>query len=519
MWLAGFGAFSMMVPRDASFDVAHYHLHNGWAALNGREGYDLAPAEMHSFLNPVWQMFIWGLIELFPGRAVAFILGVLQGLILPGLYALTRRLLAQTEAKPGLLTVMAIAVAGFGAECQFGLLGSVRNDAVFACGLLGALVLLFPDNRQVPTLPALGLASLLVGALMGMKLTNAVYVLFFAVTAMIVMPNWNSRIRAALVCSVAGLAGILIFGGPWAWQMYQTYGNPIFPNLNGYFDAPMGPETPFRDTRYLPHGLGEALLRPFAFLFNGELINEHDFFDPRFLFTYLCSFVMVGLSLPKLRQAGSRISRSSLALSIGALAAIFAWILVFSIARYMSLAWLIGPTMLALTIGLLKPQWLSHKRAPLGAIGAATLLLVTTQPAELRRVPWTGWSEPYVSASLPEGRDYSNAIVAFSGGYPGAFLAPYFPAETRMAHLVPQDWSAPALENYRQQIRDLITSNTHDLYVVIADTEGHVLETQERLSTKEKITFDISDCQPIASSFSSPGAGWIICPAQAKTSP
>ncbi len=505
----------MIMPRDASYDVVHYHLHNGWSALAGEGPENLAPAEMHSFLNPAWQIFIWGLIDALPGRLVAFILGALQGLGLPVLYALTRRTLARTGAKPALFTVMAIAVAGFTAESQFGMVATVRNDAVFATALLAALALIIPDDRPAPSLTAWALASFLVGAMMGIKLTNAVYVLFFAPAALIIMQDWQTRLRAGAVCVAAGLAGILLFALPWGLVMWETFGNPIFPVLNSWFDAPLGPDTAFRDTRMLPGSLTEAFLRPFLIFFDGALVNEAfvHFVDPRLQFTYICCFAIPVIAIFAKQAEGRAALRPALALAAGAFIGITTWTLMFSFARYMAAAWIIGPALLALTIALVRPRWFEHTRAPIVAMVASAILFLVTDIPELRRVHWQTWSEDYVSASLPEGEDYSDAIIAFSGDYPGAFLSSYFPNDALLTHLVPQDWSAPALENYRAQIRTLINAADRPLYVVIVDVETHFYETLNRLSTTESIGVDVPACKPIETSFDTPDVTWRICPA------
>lgn len=515
LWLIGFGVFSMIMPRDASYDVVHYHLHNGWSALAGEGAENLAPAELHSFLNPAWQIFIWGLIEILPGRLVAFILGALQGLGLPVLYALTRRVLLRTGAKPALLTVMAIAVAGFTAESQFGMVATVRNDAVFATALLAALALIIPDDRPAPSLLAWALASALVGSMMGIKLTNAVYVAFFAPVALILMPDWATRLKAGAVCIAAGLAGIILFAAPWGAVMWETFGNPIFPNLNAYFDAPMGPDSAFRDTRMLPDSLTETFLRPFLIFFDGALVNEAfvHFVDPRLQFTYLCCFAIPAIAIFAKQAEGGAALRPALALAAGAFIGITAWTLMFSFARYMAAAWIIGPTLLALTMALVRPRWFEHSYAPHASLAASALLFAVTSPAELRRVSWDTWTEPYVTASLPAGEGYSDAIVAFTGAYPGAFLSPYFPDETLLTHLVPQDWSAPALENYRAQIRDQIRAGERPLYVVIVDVETHFEETLTRLAATESIAVNVASCKPIKTSLGTPDVVWRICPA------
>ena len=513
LWLIGFGAFSMMMPRDASYDVVHYHLHNGWAALNDRSGQDLAPAEMHSFLNPVWQVFIWLLVDNLPGRLVAFLLGIMQALTLPALYALTRRLLANADIKPALVTVLAIALAGFTAESQFVLMATVRNDAVFAGLFIAALVLLVPDNRKTPSLAAFALASFLVGALIGVKVTNAIYGVFFAIAALMIMPSWTARLKVSGICAAAGLTGILVFGGAWAWQLYSAYGNPIFPNVNGFFNAPLGPDTPFRDTRYLPDGLFEAIIRPFIFLFDGSLVNDYDFFDPRLQIGYFSSLAIIGLSLNN-KAKSSPAYRPALAFAVATLVTIIIWSLVFSIARYIAALWMLGPLMLVIIVALTKPNWLSHKHTPLITLILAALLFAATNPTQLRRVAWTSWTQPYYSADVPQQTDYENTIIAFSGDYPGAFLAPSLPPSAQFTHMVPPDWSAPALENYREQIRSLIQAETKPLFVVIVDVEDHFDQTVAKLRAVESVQVDTATCTQIETSFDTPDIAWHICAAK-----
>ncbi|WP_084421025.1 hypothetical protein [Henriciella litoralis] len=513
LWLVGFGVFSMMAPRDASFDVAHYHLHNGWSVLNGRMGQDLAPAELHSFLNPVWQVFVWLLVDTLPGRLVGFLLGALQGLILPALYALTRRLMHRADATPSQMAVLAISLAGFTAEGMFGLLSSVRNDAVCAAAFLGALVMIIPSDRAQPSLLRFGLASLLMGALVGMKLTNSVYVLFFALAVPLLVTGWRMRINVLAVCAVSGLVGILVTGGWWAWYMYQTFENPIFPFMNTFFEGPLGPDTPFRDDRYVPSGLLGAVFRPFVFLFDGEMINEDGFFDPRLQLGYLASFALLAAAIWKTSKMPAIAARTAVAFGAAFIFTIIAWGLMFSIARYLLAIWILGPTFVAYALAVWKPEIWSAKYAPHASLGALALLFVVTQPSELRRVAWSTWTGPYIEAELPE-RDFANATIAFSGGYPSAFLSSFFPESARLTHLVPQVWSAPALANYNYQIRDLIRDPSRDLYVVIVDTESHWDEARERLRRDENVVFDEAACERIYTSLDSPGVEWKICPAE-----
>ena len=508
LWLVVFGAFSMIIPRDASYDVVHYHLYNGWAFLNAPAGGHLAPAEMHSFLNPLWQALVWQLIEVLPGHGVAFVLGALQALILPVLYALTRRALAVLNIIPPAAAVLSIAVAGFLCEAQFGLLSSVRNDALSALLFLAALLSLFPSKGGAPRLKDLAWASALLGLGLGLKPTNGVYVVGFAVAAIVALPDWQARVRGAAVCALCGAFGILAGGGIWMWHLWETFGNPLFPMANDVFAAPLGPEGGFRDTRYLPDGPLDALWRPFAFLFNGELINEHDFFDPRFLMAYLAAPAILIMAWQSKRLE----TRPLVALAAAIVAVFAAWSAVFSIARYAAALWMLGPTTLAVALALARPKWLTSAKSGLYAVVGAVLLVAVTKPAQLRRVPLGEFGAPYVSVSLPDVTSYHDATIVFAGGYPSAFMAYAFPGSAQITHTVPQDWSAPALERYREALIRPAIVGSETVYAVIVDTEDHFEETKERLARIEGYGLNEAHCEVIETNFSSEGVAWRICP-------
>lgn len=511
-WLVGFGVFSMMIPRDASYDVVHYHLHNGWSAVNGRSATDLAPAEMHSFLNPAWQVFIWRLIDLLPGRLVAFLLGMLQGLILPALYALSRRLLVKSAAQPAQVTVLAIAVAGFLAEAQFGLFGSIRNDALCALAFLTSLVLLIPEDRPAPNPGAIVLGSFLIGAIVGIKPTNIVYAAGFAVAVLVILPDWPSRLKGAAAAGAAGLFGIVIFAGPWAWHLYQTFGNPIFPMMNTVFEAPLGPDIAFRDEKFLPGSFLEGIVRPFLFLFDGELIHEYDYFDPRFVLTYLGAFSLVALVWIRRDVLPAALGRPVLALAASLLAVIAVWTAMFSIGRYVAALWMLGPVIAATVLAVWRPQLFHRRYTPHVALAACALLFVSTQPAELRRAGWQSWTEPYVSVAVVSPETYNGATIIFSGEQPSAALAIGFPSSAVFTHAAPASWSAPALEQYRPLIREHWQASADRLFVVILDADTHFPETVSRLETLEGLVADTGLCDPIRTSFDAPAARWLICP-------
>lgn len=344
IWFFAFFIISAIVPRDAHFDAAHYHLHNGWSFWAGRLDQDFAPSEMHSFLNPFHSAIVWLLVSTLPGPLAIGLLGLVQAVILPGLYALLARLAWRLDIDVSPAILFAIALACFTSQPMIIMLSSVLNDHWGAATFLFALVLLVPHDREMPGWKALVAGSILVGAGFGMKLTNAVYVVGYAAAVLVIMPGWQARLRACAICAAAGLGAVLLTGGWWAWMMYERFGNPIFPNLNALFDAPLGPDTAFRDEKFLPGSFLEGALRPFWFSFDASPINEQPTRDFRLLAGYLAALAIPVVAGIRWRSGeAGRQDRALLALSLGFLVTFTAWTAIFSIQRYAMGLYLIGP--------------------------------------------------------------------------------------------------------------------------------------------------------------------------------
>ncbi|MEM1105700.1 MAG: hypothetical protein AAGH87_04855 [Pseudomonadota bacterium] len=507
-WLALFGAYSMILPRDASYDVVHYHLYLGWAFTEGRLGRDFAPADMHSFLNPYWQALVWQALDHMPGRVAAFFLGALQGLTLPVLYALARRVLAAVEGSPPrALVVWAVAVSGFLAAPQILLMGSIRNDALTCLVFLAALTALFPPGGGAPRLGILALASAGLGLVFGLKPTNAVYVLGFAAAAGTLFIGQAGGWQRLGVCAAAGALGTALGAGPWAWHLWSQFGNPLFPMANHVFGAPLGPEESFRDARYLPASLVDGLTWPFQALRNGALINEYSFFDPRFPLAYLAALFMAGLAM-----ARRDLPRPALALALATLATLAAWTAVFSILRYGMAVWSLGPLLVATAIAACRPGALCARRAGLYAMAGALALMSMTQTPGVRRVAWSDWAGPYVQVSVPAQERYEGAVIVFAGDVPSAFTAMGFPDTATFTHAAPAPWSAPALAKYRQaQVRPLIETG-RPLFAVITVNKAHFPRTVARLASGEGLSVETKACARLPTSFDAADAHWRVCP-------
>jgi hypothetical protein len=72
------GLLSLLLGQDANWDLRNYHLYNGYAALHGRLGVDLAPAQLQSYFNPLLDVLHYALMSGLPAPLAGFALGALH---------------------------------------------------------------------------------------------------------------------------------------------------------------------------------------------------------------------------------------------------------------------------------------------------------------------------------------------------------------------------------------------------------------------------------------------------------
>src|SRR5450830_1619333 len=115
------GMLSLCLGQDDNWDLKNYHLYNPFALLNGKIGFDLAPAQWQSYFNPTLDLLYYGLTKTMPAPFAGFLMGVLHGLNFLLVLAIAR-LAIPTGATgiqigtPTMLALAAIASPGFLAQ-------------------------------------------------------------------------------------------------------------------------------------------------------------------------------------------------------------------------------------------------------------------------------------------------------------------------------------------------------------------------------------------------------------------
>ncbi len=457
-----FGLLSLGYGQDDNWDLHNYHIYNPFALLNGKIGFDLAPAQWQSYFNPALDLLYYGLTRALPAPLAGFIMGALHGLNFVLVLGIARCLL-QAAAPLHLRLPLLLALAGVFGPGFLSELGNSMGDNMTALCVLGALLLVLRSWERLPRAGArlLG-AGLLMGVGTGLKLTNATYALALCLALLTVAGPLSQRVWTAFRFGVGVLGGIGASAGFWYWKMWQVFGNPLFPQFNDRFHGPLAAPIGIGDTNWLPKGIAEKLLWPFIFTFDSKRVIEvalHQIMWP-ILYVAFCA-----LALRKLRAAA--LGADSLApmrpqvrafLLFFALAYVF-WLNLFGIYRYLVPLELLAPLALWLVAHALMPAAFAR-----GVAGWAIVL------ASLAIFPIGGWGHAKWSARAFEAKvpviaqPAQSMVFTVHGDPPMGWLVPFFPTELAFVAL---GSGFPESEGFRQRLFSMIAARSGPLYVMM----------------------------------------------------
>ncbi len=423
----GAGLASLARGQDANWDLRNYHYYNAFAFLHGRLGWDLAPAQIQTFLNPIGDLPFYALVHALPGpRWVAFAMALPTAL---AAFFLLKLLAAAFPAGTPhrMLCVLAAAAIGLTSATGLAELGSTMNEWSSAALVVAAayLALRSMDRPGDEDLRGIAMAGFLVGAATGLKLTNACFALGL-VAALGCFGSGRQRVMRCAAAGAGAAAGLLLLQGYWSAVLQGHFGSPLFPFWNEFFKSPWWEIHNWVDAKFGPRGVLQAAFFPLWFARQPALVSEISFRDYR-----LATLLVVGLwvAARALTRRGNSRPRQQAAsprwtfLAVFALASYAAWQAVFAVHRYLlplevlSGALIVGGVAYALrSAGL--------RRAAIVAL--ALLLVGTTRKPGWEREPF---GEAYFAVSVPAVE--AGALVVMGYGVPASYLIPHFPRDAR----------------------------------------------------------------------------------------
>jgi hypothetical protein len=409
--LAG-AVYTWFVGEDANWDWQNYHEYNVWAVLHGRYHTDVLPAGFQTYFNPAVYFPVYALRHLLPTPVGLVMIGAVHGLNLALVYVLSRLLLRSAAGFGTLAAAMLIAAFG---PMTLSEVGTSFSDILTALPILGGVVvILSADGSQ--RLRYL-LAGLLLGAAVGLKLTNVVFALG-ATAAVLLAAN---PLAATICLGLGGAIGGLATGGAWSLMLWREMGNPIFPLFNGVFRSSELAPNNIMDMQFLPKGFWDALAYPFYWLAGDNRSSEYPFRDARFAVAMVLIPVGIGARLAKRTAIFTHRDLQFFAIFAVSYAA---WLGLFSIQRYaIVLELMCGPLIVLLLVRIMAGISATTSNAVIAATAVAIVLW--SQPADWWRRPWSGPYQPKISSRLERPASY------FLLDKPLAYIAPQLPAGSR----------------------------------------------------------------------------------------
>lgn len=474
-----FGVLSILLGQDNNWDLRNYHYYNPYAFLHGRIGFDYAPAQIQSFLNPVADLLFYFLVTHLKPMWVGFVMGALHGLNFGLIFAIAYALLSALSIRLRLGLAFLCAAVGMYAPVTIAELGATQNDLFTSLFVLSStlIVVRWLSGMRVPGLPTersrLIVAGLLLGIGTGLKLTALIYALGFGLALLTTKKEWRAWLKVAGMWGLGLTLGLILSRGYWMVTMWTHYASPLFPFYNQIFRSSYYDLINFSDGRFLPRSLLEGLLYPFHFFTNSRFTYlSNAFRDSRYAIIYILLIVYLLTTYFRWTVAprkGKEGKKRGGGLELGSgekfilalyIISYIIWQVKFSIVRYLTPVEHLGPLVIVILIFHI------FKSGQIRAIVLGVLLLavvgVVKQPV-FERLPW---SSSFFETEAPRLEDPDRTIVIIAGRRPWAYLVPAFPPGVRFVRVGGNFTRPDRPTRMRMEMWTLLQSHRGPIYLL-----------------------------------------------------
>jgi len=476
-WITGplfFGLLALIMGQDANWDLRNYHLYNPFAWLHDRIEFDMVPAQVANFYNPLLHIpFYWAVISL-PPMLTGFLLGAVQGLNFPILVSIANCVMGEGRERPAWQSYLAgfIGLLGAGTLAE---LGTVFGDNLISIPLLLSLWIILANyqrlqqDRSIKTLLMVAGAGLLTGLAPGLKQPSAVYAVGWCAALLVLPAPFRWRITLAFCFGVGVLMGIAITGGFWMHELWIHYGNPLFPYFNDFFRSPMGAAAHYRDTHYLPPSLLESVFLPFLLIINPYRVGEIAFRDLRFILLIVAMMLSIVFILQRsIKNDGYPfIHQKGFFLLVVGVISYLVWLKLFAIYRYLLPLEMLVPLAIWFLVDRF-PLRISSRQAIL--VSFMILWAFTLKPGNWGRVPW---GTDYFGVHPPTIADPANTMVIMTGVEPYSYLIPFFPESVRFIR-IESYFTGPSQSpnGFDRRMQEVIAGHQGPLYIMYRSSEA-----------------------------------------------
>ncbi|HEY0660385.1 MAG TPA: hypothetical protein VGD21_03550 [Lysobacter sp.] len=286
--------------QDANWDLRNYHLYNAIAWIDGRMLTDVAPAQLQSWHNPTLDIPMAMAVRAgAPGWLVSIWLGAFSAIALFFGLRLLDLLWPDRVSWQRSLAAGIVAISGAG---LWSVTATTLNDAPVAAAVLAALWWMATSLGRRGAFATWLPVGAMVGLVVGLKLTAAIYAVGF-IAAACVAGSVRGLPARIVALGIGGVTMTVITAGPWMWQLWSLYENPLFPYFNHWFHSQYALPQAWNDTRFLPQNFGDALLAPLKLLRNSKHFSEVNLADPR-LFLGWMALIATAVATWRASQGG-----------------------------------------------------------------------------------------------------------------------------------------------------------------------------------------------------------------------
>jgi hypothetical protein len=453
-----FGLWSLWLGQDRNWDLFNYHLYNAFAFLHDKLQTDFAPAGMQTYFNPVLDVGYYLLNAYLPAPLVGFLMGVIHGLNFVLLLSIARRALPDLPAEDRYRVPLLLAVAGVLTANFLSELGNTMGDDTTALFSLASLLVLLTywHGLGCGAAKSFGIAvlgGLLVGLGMGLKLTNVIYAVALCASLLLFPATPFARVRLAFLFGVGVLVGLSLTGGYWLWKMWETFGNPVFPQFSSVFPNALTPRVGVADTSWLPKTVLQTVLWPLLFSLDSRRIGQvtiHQWIWPVVYVLFWAWAIISGLRILRSSSRGKALDpRARCVVAFVALSYLL-WLKLFSIYRYVVPMELLTPVVAFVLLTQLT-SYLTARRIAVWTLSATTLVVVL---GGVETWGHESWASPAFRAETPSLDSPQTTTAIIVGDDPAwGWLATLFPYTVAFTQI---GGNFPATPLYDEHVREMV---------------------------------------------------------------
>lgn len=482
------GIYSIRLGQDVNWDLLNYHLYNAYSYLNNRIHFDLAPAGLQSYFNPLFDVIYWYTILAFGPKTTGFLIAFMQGISIVFVYLIASRMLGEGRriysifiATAGVLSV------GFLSEIGTTLHDSLVGLLTLVSLWLSILAIEGVNERQLNRLSLIAAAGILIGIACGLKLVFCMYALAMFLAIFLAPLPLRLRTNLGLVFGFFSFTGLALSGGFWLYKMWVEFGNPVFPQFNNIFHGELATLEPHKDARFLPRNLYEKFIYPFIFTNDPLRVGELRYDQVNWIFGYISLLVLATCGLLQVFKTKGEIKLkpSTIFLICYVCISYIIWLNLFGIYRYLIPIEVLIPLVIFLCIDYFLspviPRW------------TIVILLSFCTFANLRGVPDFGrsnWSNELYRVESSALNDGPKPATIYLVGQPLGWLVPALDIDVPFLQLAPNMHVSPT---YWSKANTL-SQRAGKQYAVFESFSPTLVSQANKAFTKLGLALDESSC-------------------------